>query len=399
MDNNLTYLYRWHLLNSGTDFLDFPSKCMLLTLYFAYILGVLFFKCLVFNLAFKKGILSREPINVLILVDELEKLIGFIYSSFTFTLKLLGVFGVYVEIFGWQPCKAKVFGLFQLSCFYYGGFAISVMRLVYIRGTTLIQRWGETKIVVAILIISQCAILGTVYLLQQNTHPDLPLACPSDSLFTFQMPPFFLFGSICGSLIIAELLIYLNIFYFIYRANSNIGPFIPVKSFKRRQKQNAYDFAGHCLHFFMELGILVLTSQFKAFGVLPGTVVLFSNGFLSAGLIIFSRPLQTELSLTLVWIEELFHEARTLNMTSLDPPAIVIQEASSVLSVGGKSTSSHISIQTTMLEMPVRTGQEKENQIYLLAPSALRRPKIPEITDCDSVNQDKQRAALPNVVL
>ena len=129
--------------------LSFPSKCMLMTIHLANVLVVLFFKYLVFNLAYKRGIIRGQPINILILVDELEKLFFFILTAFAFTSTLSGTSEAYTTFVGDEEnlCRKKTFALLHLSCFFYGSLSISVMRLVYIRQAFFLdaRRWTHSS--------------------------------------------------------------------------------------------------------------------------------------------------------------------------------------------------------------------------------------------------------------
>ena len=119
------------------------------------------YKVLVFRLIYKKGPLSKNPINLLILVDEIQWMVQLVHHSQMFYIlhvrdvqKLHGQNGcLFLHIF-------VLVGIFSILQFVFGGLAIACLRFMFIRAHIIVQKIGQWPVTLTILALSQTVIFS-----------------------------------------------------------------------------------------------------------------------------------------------------------------------------------------------------------------------------------------------
>ena len=91
---------------------------------------VLAFKFLVARWTIRLGAL---PISILILVDELEKLMATGLLSLMMMFDIVEGKSIIIHM-GWSECFVRLVCCFCFLAIFYGGMAVSLMRLIYIKG-------------------------------------------------------------------------------------------------------------------------------------------------------------------------------------------------------------------------------------------------------------------------
>ena len=97
----------------------------------ANFLVVFIYKLLVLRWTMKIG----TRISILILVDEFEKFLAMTIVTYIYICELLGGKGLEDLVpQGWIHCAVRFLGFSCFLALFYSGLAISVMRMVYIKG-------------------------------------------------------------------------------------------------------------------------------------------------------------------------------------------------------------------------------------------------------------------------
>ena len=140
------------------------SEESLVALILVWCLGTLVhltYRVLVFRLIYKKGSLQDNPINLLILVDEIQWMAQLVHQPLMFYIlyvkdvqKFHGQFGcLLLHIF-------VLVGVFTIFQFVFGGLAITCLRFMFIRAHITVQKIGRWPLTVAILALSQLLIFS-----------------------------------------------------------------------------------------------------------------------------------------------------------------------------------------------------------------------------------------------
>ena len=285
--------------------------------------------------------LSNNPISFLILIDETEKLVGFIILTvYQFMFENPSVKHLEYPRGHYILCTGKVITMFFVTSLLFGGFGISLMRLLYVRGGGIIQCFGERKVAGCIFGFTQLIIFVTTYLFIQNHSDDSFAICNvSKPVFTFspyQAVPIFAFGTML------ELAMYISIGHFIYQQNKAMKEFLSVDGFKRRRRENAISFTGHFVHFIFELLICAsFPIGVKVYGMSPDVNYLLGCGPLSVATVLSSQTLRRDViacckHILQHWVIDLFDIFVEI-VGELDrPPTIVVDDVSAQPELIGK---------------------------------------------------------------
>ena len=117
--------------------------------------------------------------DFLILLDELEKVFGFVYLSMI-VLSNSDMLNEPTMIQPWEvwersanSCVTKVIGVGFVVQMFVGGLGISVMRFIYINCGDLIQFHGERRVALIISAMTHTIELIALILLQQNSYSEI----------------------------------------------------------------------------------------------------------------------------------------------------------------------------------------------------------------------------------
>ena len=255
---------------------------------------VLATKALIFQWIFTRRPLS--PMDFLILLDELEKVFGFVYLS-TIVLSNFDMLNEPTMIQPWEvwersvnSCVTKVIGVGFVVQMFVGGLGISVMRFIYINCADLIQFHGERRVALIISAMTHTIELIALILLQQNSYSKIRLGCEdAPHIINLNFNPKYLIPLV---MIVAmvEFAIYISISVTVYNQNKFMKEFISQSNFAKRRRESAINFTGHFVHFLMEicmacLAALPLKFRFK---------YIFGFGPISVATVIFSTPLRKQ---------------------------------------------------------------------------------------------------------
>lgn len=115
----------------------------------------------------KSALKHKSPINVMIVVDELEKLFGLTYM----TLEHMTNNPHTKEDLG---CMHKIMGSFFFTTLFLNGLTTSALRNLYIHGQNIIRVWGEKKVAGLVLLTSQIAIVLVTLMVSFNHNHRFP---------------------------------------------------------------------------------------------------------------------------------------------------------------------------------------------------------------------------------
>ena len=183
------------------------------------------------------------------------------------------------------------------------------MRFIYIRCNGLLTIFGEMFTMVLIVVSSQSTIiLMTAMYVYNNQRTWKMDQCfePLENLKVFDLD--LRFGiAFLGFITILELMLNMNISYFIYQKDKHVKSLLNPKRYKKRNVKNAIDFTGHLIHFLFEnLTFLIFSilgeasgpkSEEKSVVAEIFALCLQSSGVLLPVIMIgMSEPLKEELS-------------------------------------------------------------------------------------------------------
>ena len=117
----------------STHHLDFYTRACVALVLLANFLVVLLFKFLVLRWSLR--MCPLKPICVLIMVDELEKLMATALLSTLIMFNIVESKSIIV-VLGWSECLVRFLALYWSLAIFYGGLAIASVRLIYIKGKT-----------------------------------------------------------------------------------------------------------------------------------------------------------------------------------------------------------------------------------------------------------------------
>ena len=126
------------------------------------------------------------PINILILVDEIEKMV----ATVLITLMWLFAYATgrsLIDELGWSECAVRFVGTFCFLPLFYGGLATSVMRLLYIKANRMVQKCGE--VLVALIILSAWHGAITVHSFLALYNVQSRTKCPNLQDYYFDFSP------------------------------------------------------------------------------------------------------------------------------------------------------------------------------------------------------------------
>ena len=160
----MTNSYHQNITSQHLDLNLEMSDKSLVALIFVWCLGTLVhltYKALVFRLIYKKGSLKDNPINLLILVDEIQWMAQLVHQPLMFYIlyvkdveKFHGQFGcLLLHIF-------VLVGVFSIFQFVFGGLAITCLRFMFIRAHITVQKIGRWPLTFTILAMSQLLIFS-----------------------------------------------------------------------------------------------------------------------------------------------------------------------------------------------------------------------------------------------
>ena len=217
------------------------------------------YKVLVFRLIYKKGPLSENPINLLILVDEIQWMVQLVHHSQMFYIlhvrdvqKLHGQNGcLFLHIF-------VLVGIFSILQFVFGGLAIACLRFMFIRAHIMVQKIGQWPVTLTILALSQTLIFSLTIACAYNRkrHWDIDFCWQGLEKIRVLDPPrgtIYILPLACS----LEASLHLYMSYFIFGEDKQIKHMIPAESYRRRNVKNAIDLAGEMLRFLFEILVVV----------------------------------------------------------------------------------------------------------------------------------------------
>ena len=219
------------------------------------------YRVLVFRLIDKKGSLKDNPINLLILVDEIQWMAQLVHQPLMFYIlyardvkNLHGQFGcLLLHIF-------VLLGIFSIFQFVFGGLAITCLRFLFIRAYMTVLKIGQWTLTVPILAMSQLIIFSMTiaYAYNRERHWDIDFCWDGlENIRVLDPPRSTIYLLPLGCLLETSLHLYLS--YFLYQQDKQVKHMIMAESYRRRNMKNAIDLAGQMVRFFFEILVVVFS--------------------------------------------------------------------------------------------------------------------------------------------
>ena len=240
------------------------SDKSLVALVLVWCLGTLVhlaYRVLVFRLIYKKGSLKDNPINLLILVDEIQWMAQLVHQPLMFYILYVKDVQKFHRQFGCLLLHIFVLvGVFTIFQFVFGGLAITCLRFMFIRAHITVQKIGRWPLTVAILAMSQLLIFSltitTVY--NRKRHWKIDFCWKGlDKIRVLDPPKGNFYLLLLGCLLETSLHLYLS--YFLYQQDKQVKHMIMAESYRRRNMKNAIDLAGQMVRFFFEILVVVFS--------------------------------------------------------------------------------------------------------------------------------------------
>ena len=254
--------------------------------------------------------ITQNPHDTLFFIDEMEKLIVTPICTVIVVYDLLKSNDApFTEII--PNCGIRiVFTLFPNQLFF-GGLAIGLLRLIFIKYTHIVTKWGEVRIMRGILTAWHLVLIGNTYLLAVNAFDRYKNRCygkEESSISYNPWPTFFL-------AIMIEFAIYISIFQYVYQRDISVKQFISAESYGRRKRKNAFNLFGHTIYFLIELimmisGLILLISQQKVpiksrnIYIPPKVWHLFTSTLLGVSMLLLSTPMKVKWIQLITYIRE-----------------------------------------------------------------------------------------------
>ena len=106
----------------------------------------------------------QNPHDTMFFIDEMEKLIVTSISAGILVYDLMTSNGN--PFFERIPnCGIRMIPLLPPNIMFFGGLATALMRYIAVTYTNIISRWGEFKIMTAVLVLWHTALIGNTYLM------------------------------------------------------------------------------------------------------------------------------------------------------------------------------------------------------------------------------------------
>ena len=257
----------------------------------------------------------------MIVLDESIKLI---LLSFIYPLNIYFHYNMEIErTFGQKGCL--LMHLFLLGTImvvvnqFYGGFFITLMRLLYIQANSVLTWMGE-KIVAAMLVSAYIATVVSVtinYIYSRNRTwkmDECLQGLEEYQIFNLNSPV-----TVCSFalVMIAELLMNVWICYVFYHQDKQVRHLLLPQRYKRRNVKNAIDFFCHMLHFVLEILLTLFvilgsrisgpkTVEKEKLSEWIGIIFQLTSGVIPLTVICLSETLKQELRSTLTGISFTF---------------------------------------------------------------------------------------------
>ena len=265
------------------------------------------FKSVIFRLIFKKGDIRRVPgINVVILIDEIQHMLGFFTQLVPFIFILLG-FGI-EENFGTSWCDAIAFlySLFISSTFV-GGLPVAIVRLLFIKYQGFVQFYGEYRVVAVTELMSLITSWGLAVLHFLNKRETERRGfwisdCYSDVKNSGGAPVTHpsMFLLIYGMVTSVQLWAYFSIGHYLCNHDKIMKAMLPKESYQKRRRKNAINLLGHLAGFVIKIVILTAAALFHyvdqpAYAIIGILLMLSYYSIIYSIQLAFSPTMQEEL--------------------------------------------------------------------------------------------------------
>ena len=251
----------------------------------------------------------QNPHNTLFFIDELQKLIATPLSTGIVVYDLVNSKALpFSEII--PNCGIRI--PLITNVMFFGGIAIAAMRWIAIRYTQVMAKWGELKIMFAILISWQVALIGHTYLMTVNSHDIYIGRCYQKGESSISYNP----GPVVLVACMVEFAIYLSICQHVYKSDIGVRQFISSESYGRRRRKNAFNLFGYTIHFLIELLMMVSGAVLlKNLKIPPKVWLLFTSTVLTISMLLLSKPMKLKWTQLFVFLHEKWR-----NLASITAP-------------------------------------------------------------------------------
>ena len=243
----------------------------------------------------------QNPHNTLFFIDEMEKLIviptGTVIVVYDVFNNVDSQFSTIIP-----NCWIRVVFPLLPSIMFFGGAAIALLRLIAVRYTHLMARWGQFKIMFTILFLWQAALITNTYLMFISNAGKQTYPCKNvEESVTINYRPGFLFLFAIAT----EFVIYIAICHFVYKSDIEVRQFISSGNYVRRKRKSAVNMFGHAMYFIIEIAIMIGTIILANQSV-PSLKVFnqFSSTLLAIFMLLLSTPMKVKWSQSFIHPQE-----------------------------------------------------------------------------------------------
>ena len=299
---NSTFLENMSLsVDAKEDTKNYMSKTIWSILLMMNLVIFIIIKFTMIKLTLTPVSILKNPHNTLFFIDEIEKLIVFPIST------VIVVYDVFNNVDSQSSeiilnCWIRIVIPLLPNLMFFGGVAIALLRLIAVRYTHLMARWGEFKIMFTILFLWQAALITNTYLMFISNAGKQTYPCKKvEESVTINYRPGFLFLFAIAT----EFVIYIAICHFVYKSDIEARQFISSENYVRRKRKSAVNMFGHAMYFIIEIAIMIGTIILANQSV-PSLKVFnqFSSTLLALFMLLLSTPMKVKWSQSFIHPQE-----------------------------------------------------------------------------------------------
>ena len=317
-------------LNADYEHKNFISRTVWSTVLMLNIAIFIITKICLLKLTLNVSSILQNPHDTLFFIDEMEQLIVTPISTAIIVYDIVNDNGPpFSKVI--PNCGIRIVFPLLVSVQFFGGMSIALMRYTAIRYTQIVARYGEVRVMGAILILWQSVLFGNTYLTYISSLDVVKGRCYRESAVKYHPGPIVLLA--CGT----EFAIYFSICHFVYKSDIEVRQFISSDSYRRRKRKNAFNMFGFTIHFLIELIIIVGAMILLQTNIVTSLRVWdqFASTSMTVSKLLLCKPMQKKWIHLPYFLEEKFRPLRlrvfkNTGITSIKPHDNVSMEMKSI---------------------------------------------------------------------